>query len=571
MKKWEREVIEYRPTVGYKTKIQTNIDNQSSITDQLTASLFADNQQPNRSTPAKKIVNTDIRRDLPELPMPNGMTLTERATKLIGTDVIDNLISTLSKANKMIKDIERNLNYNDDFQKYQNLRASEDDYDDIEADEIHTDNIKSIDGDPLFDVYPIIKDAYDEMESYIDRVNDSLFDGEADYNDTSKIRETEEDTLQTFIDRERNGDENLDYHALSDRVQLIEAANTRSKVFEELMEEGQFFLSAQTSLGSDESTSDYPSPDIYYQNEKEKEINNQVIINNTMNTEPDSESHDSDSIESINSLKPKKPKRKHNNRYGTETEDDTSAEEDDYYGAPDEEYEDDSSDESNQYSDDDDNDDESDNEYDDDSDDSFGNDTSDDEDTGAPVFEDVPEPSRQHPTQRQILGNDTENALRQLSTLSLDQTESVETVLEVNHNGIAQQVINAKVNMERLGGQDVRDELDEQLQEAQKHLNEMRAQFGNIQILDNDPIGVRSMKGVILTGLENAENDFEYLMIEHMTNSIQNITQIERLFKLMNIKSSTQGIHNTVNTYKNESSNGDSESDVQRFQAAHKI
>lgn len=214
MKAWERERLEYKPLIGYKTNILTDIG----------PSEFE----------GRQYVSLDY---LPPILM------TQRAASYLGMDAIDSLIASLSRAHDLEQQIQKSLNYNEDFQDYLSLKESDDPYDQLQATAKHEANLTDIDGQPKFDVYPLISDAKNEMEIYLDFLNDALFDGEIDYDVPNNTREKEEIALDTIITNESNGLFDLiDYDKLSSRIQVIQTAKKKTEFFKNLLDKSEEYI-----------------------------------------------------------------------------------------------------------------------------------------------------------------------------------------------------------------------------------------------------------------------------------------------------------------------------------------
>lgn len=163
MKPWEREIIEYRPNIGLEQTILSTI---------------------------VKRANSDSNR----IYKPTAKVMAR--TKLLGIDVIDNIIATLSKLHELKNYIDKLLIHNPTFINYKGA-LSQGDY--ILADEIHEANLIDITGVSELDVYPIIDGHINELTTYLDRVNKVLFAGKVDYSNTSSERKSEEDYIQAII------------------------------------------------------------------------------------------------------------------------------------------------------------------------------------------------------------------------------------------------------------------------------------------------------------------------------------------------------------------------------------
>lgn len=171
MKPWERDIIEYRPNIGLETYIRSIVKTreEDEEDDGIYGSVFT--------------------------PSP----IVSRAASLLGSDVVDKMLASLSKANTLLNEVESKLVHDSSYQSY--IKALKED-DPITAEQIYLDHLDDIDGEKAFDVYPLLSDMADEMEVFLDYVNDELFDGKVDYSDTEPTRIQEEGNVQSLLDIE---------------------------------------------------------------------------------------------------------------------------------------------------------------------------------------------------------------------------------------------------------------------------------------------------------------------------------------------------------------------------------
>jgi hypothetical protein len=248
MKPWERDIIEYRPQIGLNREILSVVDKTKYIA---------------RFKPSKVV---------------------ERTTKMYGIDMIDRLLATLSQGANLLREVETSLGNNDVFTKYKSLLAD----DPIEARELYLHHLADIDGHSHFDVYPVLSEALDEMEEYLDYLNEELFDGRVDYSNTVIVREQEEekivgllslesedvqlltedtltdeqhDLIQRMIEddrhpltskteyityvnqeRQREGSPRIDYNDLANHVQFVATADEKTQYFQALMSQVDSYI-----------------------------------------------------------------------------------------------------------------------------------------------------------------------------------------------------------------------------------------------------------------------------------------------------------------------------------------
>ena len=254
MKAWERDIIEYKPEIGLH----------------------------------RDILSTVIPQNGPAKFQPSAVA--DKLAGALAIDMLDRQMASLSKAGDLLRRLESSLDNNERFITYQNA---------IEADDLSTarriyfDNLSDIDGNADLDVYPVLRDTMQEMENYLDYLNDSFFSGEADYSDLAPVREREERDVTGLLDLESDdlrlltpddlsddqrrliqrliddpehplktegdyirhlnddmrssGSRRVDYRYWADRVQLIAAANEKTTMFRELIEHISVYLSSALS------------------------------------------------------------------------------------------------------------------------------------------------------------------------------------------------------------------------------------------------------------------------------------------------------------------------------------
>ncbi|WP_422661772.1 hypothetical protein ACK8P5_25800 (plasmid) [Paenibacillus sp. EC2-1] len=206
MHPWERELLEYRPRLGLNQNILSTIAEKEA---------------------GEKLYEPSV--------------VARRAANVLGSDVVDNLMATLSRASDILSKTDKCLSNNPTYQKY---RAAKDEGDLIEAKDVIYDNINNINGIPQLDVIPILEDLKDEMESYLDFMNRELFDGEADYDDTTSIRKKEEDLVSSVLRLESEG-KSVDYSRLSTRVQAIAACGDRTGWYRDTVSRCDSYLTSK--------------------------------------------------------------------------------------------------------------------------------------------------------------------------------------------------------------------------------------------------------------------------------------------------------------------------------------
>lgn len=210
MKAWERDVLEYRPKIGYTPTILTEI--------------------------AKRQVEEGVK---PGVFTPSP--LAQRAAYTIGADVMDNVITSLSKSHDMLKTLDRCLSHDPIYLTY---KAAKEMGDEETAYNIHLKNAHNIKGKPQLDVLPMLQEIHNEMESFLDFINQELFEGRADYNDLSPIRSAEEKAIDTLFTME-SSNKTIDQSKLASRVQLIAAVHERARFYQNFVEQTDAFLKAK--------------------------------------------------------------------------------------------------------------------------------------------------------------------------------------------------------------------------------------------------------------------------------------------------------------------------------------
>lgn len=251
MKPWEREIIEYRPNIGLDTHI---------------LSVVQSGEHTVKFKPSAVVT---------------------KATTVLGIDVIENVIASLSRGVHLLSQLEKSLAGDTTFEAYKKAE------DLITAREIFVDHLADINGNADFDVYPILSDAVREMEEYIDYLNKELFDHEADLSDLIPVREKEEQQIIGLLDIEsedlrtiqkedltkeqlalidrmikdkthplssldeyiehineeirNDGSSRIDYGSLINRIQFIAAANEKSNLYKNLMDHTETYLTVLLS------------------------------------------------------------------------------------------------------------------------------------------------------------------------------------------------------------------------------------------------------------------------------------------------------------------------------------
>jgi hypothetical protein len=168
MKPWEREIIEYRPSIGLDTTILSIVQTKQANADPVEA-------------PIKKFELTPV---------------VSAATKVLGIDILENLIASLSRANALLAQLDESLSHDVTYISYQKAVK---DGDFIGANQIYLNNLGNINGNPDFDIYPMLSDLPNEIETYLNFLNQELFDGEADYSDLTIIRNQEEQQVAQLV------------------------------------------------------------------------------------------------------------------------------------------------------------------------------------------------------------------------------------------------------------------------------------------------------------------------------------------------------------------------------------
>lgn len=168
MKLWERQIIEYRPSIE---------DNRSILS-------IVIKRMENEFGAGYTYIPTEV------------MKQTLRRTAF---DVIDKILAALSQATALKNGIEKELVNHPRYIEYKKALA---DGDDVTAREIHFENVADIGGHPSLDVYPIIVGVIDELEDFLDYTNDELFGGELDYNHLEPKREEERQQLESLVSLE---------------------------------------------------------------------------------------------------------------------------------------------------------------------------------------------------------------------------------------------------------------------------------------------------------------------------------------------------------------------------------
>lgn len=202
MKPWEREVLEYRPKLGMTPTILSEV----------------------ASKPSEAVFKPSM--------------VAQRASELLATDIVDNLITTLSRANDILTTLDKCLKHDPTYNAY---RQAKDSGDNFEADRIHLENVANIDGKPQMDVLPMIEDLYDEMQNFLDFLNSELFDGNANFDDTVELREEEEKAVNTLFIYEAKG-QSINYEKVVARIKIIAALMDRAGYYQAVVDQADEYL-----------------------------------------------------------------------------------------------------------------------------------------------------------------------------------------------------------------------------------------------------------------------------------------------------------------------------------------
>ncbi len=161
MKSWEREIIEYRPRIGLDPSIHSLI--------------------------VKEIEETG------RTYQPTSTIL--QAMDVLGVDFLEKGISLLSEIHAQRKEIEKELGHDSLFIQFKELKEKND----SEFHQVYLDNLQDINGSPSIDIYPIILELEEELETYLDYINEELYEGHADFNNLDQIREEEESMIESLL------------------------------------------------------------------------------------------------------------------------------------------------------------------------------------------------------------------------------------------------------------------------------------------------------------------------------------------------------------------------------------
>lgn len=204
MKPWERSLLEYRPNLGYTPAILSTVLSKP----QGSAATF---------TPSALAIQT---------------------TQILGSDLIDNTMATLSRVSNMLTTLNRCQSADPIYAAY---RTAKDAGDEEEARRIHLENVQNIDGNPQLDAVPILEQCRDEMEEFLDYINRELFDGKADMSDMERTREQEEKFIDTIFFKEANG-KAVSYEELVARIRIIAACVERMQTFQNTVDMSEAYL-----------------------------------------------------------------------------------------------------------------------------------------------------------------------------------------------------------------------------------------------------------------------------------------------------------------------------------------
>jgi hypothetical protein len=202
VKPWEREVLEYRPRIGMTPTILSEVIGK----------------------PSEAVFKPSV--------------IAQRSAELLATDIVDNLFATLSRANDILTTLDKCLKHDSTYNTY---RQAKDTGDTLEAERIHLENVADINGKPQMDVLPLIEDLYDEMQVFVDFINDELFDGKANFDDTAKLREEEEKAVNTLFIYEANG-QAVNYDKVTSRLKVIAALMDRAGYYQSIVDQADEYL-----------------------------------------------------------------------------------------------------------------------------------------------------------------------------------------------------------------------------------------------------------------------------------------------------------------------------------------
>ncbi len=205
MKPWERTVIEYRPTIGITTEVVAKVEKKSEAVFKPTV-------------------------------------LANRASQILGADVLDSLLASLSKASELQKLLDKSLS---SYPAYREYKSAAQQGDSLWKREVQENQIKDLSGRPVMDVVPLLEALAPEMERYLDYINKELFDGAADYSNPELVRVKEEKDVNVIFLQESEG-KNIDYDALRARIQFMAIANEKVGMFRNYLDLIDGYLMTKT-------------------------------------------------------------------------------------------------------------------------------------------------------------------------------------------------------------------------------------------------------------------------------------------------------------------------------------
>lgn len=251
MKPWEREIIEYRPNIGLDTHILSVVKSRED---------YMAKFQPSA------VVN--------------------KMTTMLGIDMIESVIASLSRGVHMLNQVEKSLSGDATFEAYRKA-------DEIEAREIYLNHLADLNGNADFDIYPVLASSVQEMEQYLDYLNEELFEGKADFSDLQPAREEEEEYVISLLDTEsedmklihrddltdeqralinrmvqdenhplnsedeyvaylnnetrKEGSSRINYDTLINRIQFIATAYEKSNMYKDLMDRTEAYITTPLS------------------------------------------------------------------------------------------------------------------------------------------------------------------------------------------------------------------------------------------------------------------------------------------------------------------------------------
>jgi len=222
MKPWERGILEYRPVLGLTPEILTKV-------------LSKPEGSPATFTPTPLAIES---------------------TQVLGSDLIENTMASLSRATDMVSTLNRCQSGTPSYAAY---RTAKDGGDEDEARRIHLENIQDIGGNPQLDAVPILEACIDEMESFLEYINQNIFDGKADYSDMDRVRESEEKMVNTIFAQESMG-KKVDYESLMLRVHMLAACSERMQTHQHTVDSAETYL----NLGTKDAISSDAEGLLYY-------------------------------------------------------------------------------------------------------------------------------------------------------------------------------------------------------------------------------------------------------------------------------------------------------------------